>query len=61
MAFLRSIQLSGFLSLKVRNDPEPICQERNRFRPDCNFGPHVVGKQPHRGTLGFLSVTLLAL
>src|SRR3984893_11580708 len=29
----------------VLNLPEKVCQERNRFRPDRNFGPHVVRQQ----------------
>ena len=29
----------------VLNVPERVCQERNRSRPDRNFGPHVVRQQ----------------
>ncbi len=29
----------------VFNLPEHLCQERNRYRPDRNFGPHVVRQQ----------------
>ncbi|MFL5693429.1 MAG: AAA family ATPase, partial [Ktedonobacteraceae bacterium] len=29
----------------VFNLPEQICHERNRHRPDRNFGPHVVRRQ----------------
>ncbi len=29
----------------VFNLPEQLCQERNRLRPDRNFGPHVVRQQ----------------
>ncbi len=34
----------------VLNMPESLCQERNRERPDRNFGPHVVRQQ--RAQLG---------
>jgi protein phosphatase len=29
----------------VLNTPEKVCQERNRERPDRNFGPHVIQRQ----------------
>jgi protein phosphatase len=29
----------------VLDVPESVCQERNRSRPDRDFGPHVVGRQ----------------
>src|SRR4029078_3275788 len=29
----------------VFNLPEHLCQERNRGRPDRNFGPHVIRRQ----------------
>src|SRR5262245_41543655 len=29
----------------VLNLPEPLCQERNRSRPERNFGPHVIRQQ----------------
>src|SRR3954452_22247560 len=27
------------------NLPEEVCEDRNRERPDRNFGPHVIGQQ----------------
>jgi protein phosphatase len=27
------------------NMPERLCEERNRQRPDRNFGPHVIRRQ----------------
>ncbi len=49
----------------VFNLPEHLCQERNRLRPDRNFGPHVVHQQSiqlrrsvrHLREEGFHSVT----
>lgn len=29
----------------VLNTPEKVCQERNRLRPDRDFGPHVIRRQ----------------
>src|SRR6058998_599614 len=29
----------------VLNAPEKVCQERNRERPDRDFGPHVIRRQ----------------